>query len=64
MLNSSGESGHPCCVADLRGEVLFFPIENDTHCVLFVYGLYDIITFLSNRNKLSLPMAPGAIIKY
>ena len=36
MLNSGGDSGHPCCVPQ------FFPIENYIHCGLFVYGFYDI----------------------
>ena len=24
MLNNNGESGHPCCVPDLRGKILSF----------------------------------------
>ena len=46
MLNSrgesSGESGHPCHVPDLRGKALFLPIEDDIICGSFVYGLYDL----------------------
>ena len=42
MLNSNGESGPPCHVLDLRGKALFFLVENDIHCGLFVYGFYDI----------------------
>ena len=39
MLNSNGESGHPCLVPDLRGEAPFLPIEYDLSCGLFMYGL-------------------------
>ena len=42
MLNSSGDSGHPCCVPDLREKALFFSIENDIFCGFFVDGFYDI----------------------
>ena len=41
MLNNSGESGHPCLKADLRGLICsFFTIENNICCRLIVYGLY------------------------
>ena len=41
MLNNSGEGGHPCRVPDLRGKALFFHIEHDTLCGLFMYSFYD-----------------------
>ena len=41
-LNSSGDSGCSCHVPDLRGNILFFPIENDIHCGFFIDGFYDI----------------------
>ena len=34
ILNNSGESGHPCLVHDLRGNALFFTIENNVFCRL------------------------------
>ena len=40
MLNSSGESGHPCLVPDLRECFQFFTIENNACCRLIIYGLY------------------------
>ena len=41
MLNNSGESGHPCLVPHLRGNVFrFSTIENDVCCGFVVYGLY------------------------
>ena len=36
MLNNSGESGHPCLVPDLRGNALFFTIENNVFCRLII----------------------------
>ena len=42
MLNNSGESGHPCRVPDLREKALFFPIEDDSSCGLFINGFYDV----------------------
>ena len=42
VLNNSGESGHPCHVPDLRGNALFFPIEDDISCALFINSFYDI----------------------
>ena len=42
LLNSSGDSGHPCHVPDLRGKALFFPIENDICCGFFIDGFDDI----------------------
>ena len=41
MLNNSGESGYPCHVPDL-GKTLFFPIEDDISCGLFINGFYDV----------------------
>ena len=40
MLNNSGESGHPCLAPDLRGNALFFTIENNVCCGFIIYGLY------------------------
>ena len=41
MLNSNGESGHPCLVPDLKGECFqFLTIENNVYCRLIIYGLY------------------------
>ena len=41
MLNNSGESGHAYLVPDLRGNgFIFFTIENNVCCRLFIYGLY------------------------
>ena len=40
MLNNSGESGQPCLVPGLRGNSLFFTIENDVGCGFVIYGLY------------------------
>ena len=42
VLNNSGESGHPCCVPDLRGKTQFFPIEDDISCGLFINSFYDV----------------------
>ena len=40
MLNNSDESGHLCLVPDLRGNALFFTIENNVCCRLIIYSLY------------------------
>ena len=41
MLNSNGESRHPCLVPNCGGKALhFFPIEDDISFGSFVYGLY------------------------
>lgn len=40
MVNSNGESRHPCLVPDLRGK--FFPIVEDISSGSFIYGLYDV----------------------
>ena len=42
MLNSNGESGHPCLVPDHRGKTQFFPSEDGICCGFFIYGLYDV----------------------
>ena len=39
MLNNSGGSGHLCLIPDLRGNALFFTIENNVCCRLIIYGL-------------------------
>ena len=38
MLNNSGESGHPCPVADLRANTSVFHVENNICCGFVVYG--------------------------
>ena len=40
MLNNSGESGHPCPVADLRANTSVFHVENNICCGFVVYGLF------------------------
>ena len=40
MMNKSGESGHPCLVPDLKGNVFSFTVENDACYGFVVYGLY------------------------
>ena len=41
MLNSSGESGHPCLVPDLSGNAFrFSTIETNVCCRPIIYGLY------------------------
>ena len=43
MLKSSGESGHPCLVPDLKGEFFqLFTTENDVRCGFVIYGLYHV----------------------
>ena len=37
MLNNSCESGYPCLVSDLGGNVFNFTIENDVICGFFIY---------------------------
>ena len=40
ILNNSGESEHPCLVADLRGNSLFFTIKKNVCLEFVIYGLY------------------------
>ena len=41
MLNSSGESWHPCLVPNLRGKAFSFSLlNNDVGCGFVIYGLY------------------------
>uniref|UniRef100_A0A8D0UWB5 Uncharacterized protein n=1 Tax=Sus scrofa TaxID=9823 RepID=A0A8D0UWB5_PIG len=48
MLKSSGESGHPCLVPDLKGEFFqLFTTENDVRCGFVIYGLYQVLCPLS-----------------
>ena len=42
MLTNSGEIGHHCPIPDLREEALFFPIEDDISCGLFINGFDDV----------------------
>ena len=50
MLNSSGESGHPCLIPDVRGNAfIFFTIENNVCCGLIIHGFYyvEVCSFYS-----------------
>ncbi|XP_068386901.1 endonuclease V isoform X4 [Eschrichtius robustus] len=58
MLNNSGESGHPCLVPDLRGNALFFTIENDVCCGFLVYAF--IMLRLPGLPRSALPGGRGA----
>ena len=50
MLNSSGESGHPCLVPDFRGNAFSFsPLR-----IMFAVGL-SYIAFIMLRYVLSMP---------
>ena len=50
MLKSSGESGHPCCVPDLRGNAFnFSPLR-----IMFAVGL-SYIAFIMLRYVPSIP---------
>ena len=50
MLNSSGESGHPCLVPDFRGNAFSFsPLR-----IMFAVGL-SYIAFIMLRNVPSIP---------
>ena len=40
MVSNSDKSERPCLVPDLKGNALFFTIENDVCCGFVVYGLY------------------------
>ena len=40
VLNKSSENGHPCFVSDLKGNTLFFSIEDDVSCGFVIYGFY------------------------
>ena len=51
MLNSSGESGHPCLIPDLRGNVFYFsPL-----ILMFAVGL-SCIAFIMLRYVPSIPV--------
>ena len=45
MLNNSGKSSHPCPVPNIRGNILFFTIEND---VCYGFVTYDLKLMLLN----------------
>ena len=50
MLNSSGESGHPCLVPDFRGNAFNFPtIQNNVCCGFVIYSFYyvEVCSFYS-----------------
>ena len=53
MLNSTGESGHPCLVPDFRGNAFnFFTIEDNVCCGFAIYSFYfvDVCSFfMGNR---------------
>ena len=40
MLNSSGESDHPCLIPDLRKCFQLFSTEDNICCEFVVYGFY------------------------
>ena len=42
MLNNSDDSGHPCLVPDLRGELSVFPHLDDISVGSFIYSFYDL----------------------
>ena len=49
MSNSSGDSGHPCHVPDLKGKSLSFsPLENDIPCGFFIDGFDGIEEYILN----------------
>ena len=58
MLNSSGESGHPCLIPDLRGKALRF---SPLRMVLMVGLLY--MAFMISRYDPSIPTFLRAFIK-
>ena len=46
MLNSSGESGHPCLASDFRGNAFnFFAIEDNVCCGFVIYGFYYLAVY-------------------
>ena len=54
ILNSSGESGHPCLVPDFRGNAFHFsPLR-----IMFAVGL-SYMAFIMLRNVPSLPASGG-----
>ena len=58
MLNSSGESGHPCHVPDLRGKALSFsPLR-----IIFTVG-FSYMTFMILRHVLSILTLQTVLIK-
>ena len=53
MLNSSGESGHPCLVYDFRGKCFqFFTIEDNVCCGLIIYGFYYVEVYVPSMPAL------------
>ena len=40
VLNSSGESGHPCLVPDFMGNAFNFSIEDNVCCGFVIYSFY------------------------
>ena len=43
LLNSSGESGHPCLVPDFRGNAFHFsPLRDNLCCGFVIYSFYYI----------------------
>ena len=49
MLNSSGESGHPCLVPDFRGNAFNFHHEDNVCCGFVIYSFYyvEVCSFYS-----------------
>ena len=54
MLNSSGESGHPCLLPDLRGNTFNFLLLK----IMFVVGL-SYMAFIMFRYVPSMPVSGG-----
>ena len=48
MLNNRGESGHPCCVPDLRGKVLRFSPLRMILAVGFSYTAFIMFRYVSS----------------
>ena len=50
MLNNSGGSGHLCLIPDLRGNALFFTIENNVCYRLIIHDLYyvELVSFYTH----------------
>ena len=46
MLNSSGESGHPCLVPDLRGKAFSFPLLITLLAVGFSYMAFVVLRYI------------------
>ena len=52
MVNSSGESGHPCLVPDFRGNAFNFSPLRITFAVALSYIAYIMLTYVPSRASL------------